>query len=71
MQKQPSENMDNTNYHINQKSEASKLPPQPRAGSSQKLNYNIQENMTESRILEAKKGLMLLKKKMSRNGMSR
>lgn len=43
----------------------------PRAGSSQKINYKVSENMTNSKIQEAKKGLQLLKKKMSRNGMSR
>ena len=43
----------------------------PRAGSSQKINYKVEENMTTSKIQEAKKGLQLLKKKMSRNGMSR
>jgi hypothetical protein len=43
----------------------------PRSGSSQKINYKIEENMTNSKITEAKKGLLLLKKKMSRNGMSR
>jgi hypothetical protein len=31
----------------------------------------VEENMTNSKIQEAKKGLQLLKKKMSRNGMSR
>lgn len=43
----------------------------PRAGSSQKINYKVSDNMTNSKIQEAKKGLQLLKKKMSRNGMSR
>ena len=43
----------------------------PRAGSSQKINYKIEDNMTNSKIQEAKSGLHLLKKKMVRNGMSR
>jgi hypothetical protein len=44
---------------------ASQMPP--RAGSSQKINFNVQANMTESKIMVAKQGLQLLKKKMSRN----
>lgn len=47
----------------------SALPP--RTGSTQKINYKIEQNMTNSKIQEAKQGLQLLKKKMSRNGMSR
>jgi hypothetical protein len=43
----------------------------PRAGSSQKINYKVEDNMTNSKIQEAKHGLQLLKKKMVRNGMSR
>ncbi len=43
----------------------------PRSGSSQKIIYKVEENMTTSKIQEAKHGLQLLKKKMSRNGMSR
>jgi hypothetical protein len=31
----------------------------------------VEENMTTSKIQEARRGLQLLKKKMSRNGMSR
>jgi hypothetical protein len=48
---------------------SAQLPP--RVGSTQKINYKIEENMTQSKIYEAKSGLQLLKKKMSRNGMSR
>ena len=43
----------------------------PRAGSSQKINYKVDENMTSSKIQEAKHGLQLLKKRMVKNGMSR
>lgn len=43
----------------------------PRTGSTQKINYKVADNMTNSKIMEAKQGLQLLKKKMSRNGMSR
>lgn len=57
-----------TTYAQN-KAPSIQLPP--RSGSSQKINYKIEENMTNSKIMEAKKGLLLLKKKMSRNGMSR
>jgi len=44
---------------------ASQMPP--RAGSSQKIGFNVEENMTISKIMVAKQGLQLLKKKMSRN----
>lgn len=54
---------------MNEPKITNQLPP--RAGSSQKINYKVEENMTSSKIQEAKKGLQLLKKKMSRNGMSR
>ena len=64
--------MDNT-YHAQKKptihSEKNVLPP--RTGSSQKINYKIEDNMTNSKIQEARHGLQLLKKKMVRNGMSR
>lgn len=72
-QPKPSENMNNTNYNNNQNNKASDIPkiPSSKNGTSQKLDYNIQDNMTDSRIQEARVGLKLLKKKMSRNGMSR
>jgi hypothetical protein len=54
-----------TNGPENSKPTASQMPP--RAASSQKITYNVQENMTISKIMVAKQGLQLLKKKMSRN----
>lgn len=70
----PTDNFENTYYAQNNKPIESKPSSQqlpPRAGSSQKINYKVAENMTNSKIQEAKKGLALLKKKMSRNGLSR
>ena len=43
------------------------LPPKP----VNKVNYNMEVNMTDSKIHQAKQGLQLLKKKMVRTGMSR
>jgi hypothetical protein len=68
----PAENFENTYYGQSKntvETRGGQLPP--RAGSSQKINYKVEENMTNSKIQEARKGLQLLKKKMSRNGMSR
>jgi hypothetical protein len=68
--------LDNTNY-IQKKPTMYEKPvtekPQfpPRSGSSQKINFKVSDNMTDSKIQEAKLGLQLLKKKMVRNGMSR
>lgn len=54
-----------------EKPNSEKIVMPPRTGSSQKINYKVDENMTMSKIQEAKHGLKLLKKKMERNGMSR
>jgi hypothetical protein len=43
------------------------LPPKPPS----KISYNVECNMTESKICQAKQGLQLLKKKMNRGGASR
>lgn len=43
------------------------MPPKPPV----KTKYNVEVNMTESKIFQAKQGLQLLKKKMNRTGMSR
>jgi len=43
------------------------LPPRP----ASKVNYDMEINMTESKVFKAKQGLTLLKRKMSRTGMSR
>lgn len=45
-----------------------KIPPKPPVS---KKEYIVEDNMTVSRIHEAKQGLQLLKKKMSAKGMSR
>lgn len=37
----------------------------------QGINFDIESNMTESKIITAKESLQLLKKKMNRTGMSR
>lgn len=37
----------------------------------QEINFDIERNMTESKIITAKESLQLLKKKMNRTGMSR
>ena len=73
---QPKQDLDYTNYaqkkatmYEKPNSEKAVLPP--RTGSSQKINYKIEDNMTSNKIQEAKNGLQLLKKKMVRNGMSR
>ena len=61
-----SNNMENTS--LNRPSSAKRpLPPKP----VQKKEYVVEDNMTESRITEAKQGLQLLKRKMSAKGMSR
>lgn len=43
------------------------MPPKPPS----KIEYNVEVNMTQSKIIEAKQGLQLLKRKMNRTGMSR
>lgn len=66
----PSQNIENTNSQLGQRRiESSKF--MPKSSSTQKIEFHIEENMTESRISEARNGLQLLKKKMSRNGKSR
>jgi hypothetical protein len=37
----------------------------------QEINFDIQRNMTESKIIVAKESLQLLKKRMNRMGISR
>jgi hypothetical protein len=37
----------------------------------QEINFDIEKNMTESKIIVAKESLQLLKKRMNRTGMSR
>lgn len=57
----------------NRPSSGKQIPPKnaPTRGPIQKKEYIVEDNMTESRICEAKQGLQLLKKKMSAKGMSR
>ena len=59
----------NTNYRpsLNKMDILANLPPK----QFTKTAYNVDVNMTESKIFQAKKGLELLKKKMVRNGKSR
>lgn len=49
------------------KGDRRQLPPRPVS----KVSYDLEVNMTESKIFQAKQGLQLLKKKMTRTGMSR
>ena len=70
---QKPEYLDNTYQAQKKQTVYNEKPPAlpPRSGSSQKINYKVEDNMTKSKIQEAKQGLQILKKKMSRNGMSR
>jgi hypothetical protein len=67
----PTTPLENTNTNvavIGKRSELKKvMPPKPPV----KKEYNVEVNMTESKIFQAKQGLQLLKKKMNRTGMSR
>lgn len=61
-----------TNFNvgvIGRKSEAKEKTIQSKPAS--KAEFNVEVNMTESKIFQAKQGLMLLKRKMNRTGMSR